>query len=48
MSESDLYFRQLHVGQMANFVYLIGSHRTREAMIVDPVFYDPKGEKQNV
>ena len=38
MSESDLYFRQLHVGQMANFVYLIGSHRTREAMIVDPAW----------
>jgi sarcosine oxidase subunit alpha len=22
--------------------------KTYEAMIVDPVFYDPKGEKQNV
>ena len=33
---SDLYFRQVPVGQMANFVYLIGSHATREALIVDP------------
>ena len=38
MPDSDLYFKQFHVGQMANFVYLIGSHSTREALIVDPAW----------
>lgn len=36
--ESDLYFRQLPVGQMANFAYLVGSHSTREALVVDPAW----------
>jgi hydroxyacylglutathione hydrolase len=36
--ESDLYFRQLPVGQMANFAYIIGSHATREALIIDPAW----------
>lgn len=35
---SDLYFRQLSVGPMANFIYLIGSKRTRECLIVDPAW----------
>ena len=35
---SDLYFKQLAVGPMQNFVYLIGSQRTRECMIVDPAW----------
>ncbi len=35
---SDLYFRQLPVGPMANFIYLIGSKRTRECLIVDPAW----------
>jgi glyoxylase-like metal-dependent hydrolase (beta-lactamase superfamily II) len=39
MSEtSDLYFRQIPVGQMANFAYLIGSRSTREALVVDPAW----------
>lgn len=38
MPDSDLYFKQYHVGQMANFVYLIGSHSSREALIVDPAW----------
>ena len=38
MPDSDLYFKQFHVGQMANFVYLIGSHSTHEALIVDPAW----------
>ena len=39
MSEpSDLYFQQLPVGQMANLAYLIGSRKTREALIVDPAW----------
>ena len=35
---SDLYFVQLPVGQMANLAYLIGSLETREAMVVDPAW----------
>lgn len=39
MSEpSDLYFRQLPVGEMANFAYLVGSVSTREAWLVDPAW----------
>ncbi len=39
MSEaSDLYFRQIQAGEMANFVYLIGSLSSREAVIVDPAW----------
>ena len=34
----DLYFRQVLAGPMANFVYLIGSHTTREAVLVDPAW----------
>lgn len=42
MSEtSDLYFRQIQLGEMANFVYLIGSRSTREAMVVDPAWDIP-------
>jgi glyoxylase-like metal-dependent hydrolase (beta-lactamase superfamily II) len=36
--ESDLYFQQIAVGQMANLAYLVGSHSTREALIVDPAW----------
>ncbi len=35
---SDLYFRQLAVGPMQNFIYLIGSQRTRECLVVDPAW----------
>ena len=38
MAESDLYFEQIPVGQMANFVYLVGSKSTRECLIVDPAW----------
>ena len=34
----DLYFRQIQLGPMANFVYLIGSLSTREALVVDPAW----------
>jgi glyoxylase-like metal-dependent hydrolase (beta-lactamase superfamily II) len=34
----DLIFKQILIGPMANFVYLIGSRRTREAAIVDPAW----------
>ena len=36
--ESDLYFRQTPVGQMANFAYLVGSLESREALVVDPAW----------
>jgi len=39
---SDLYFRQLAVGPMQNFIYLIGSRRTQECVIVDPA-WDSRG-----
>ncbi len=55
MSEgSDLYFRQIQAGEMANFVYLIGSNTTREAVIVDPAWNIPalldiaKNDEMNV
>ena len=35
---SDLYFRQIAVGQMANFAYLVGSRSAREALVVDPAW----------
>ena len=34
--ESDLYFRQIPVGEMANFAYLVGSQTRHEALVVDP------------
>lgn len=34
----DLYFRQVLIGAMANFSYLIGSLSTREAFVVDPAW----------
>ncbi len=36
--QDDLYFRQIQIGPMANFVYLIGSQSSREAAIVDPAW----------
>jgi len=37
-SQSDLYFAQLAVGEMANLAYLIGSHARRECLVVDPAW----------
>ncbi|MCA9662802.1 MAG: MBL fold metallo-hydrolase [Myxococcales bacterium] len=34
----DLYLRQVLIGPMANFVYFIGSKRTRECLLVDPAW----------
>ena len=36
--DSDLYFVQEPVGEMANLAYLVGSRATREALIVDPAW----------
>lgn len=38
MTHPDLYFRQLPLGPMANFVYLIGSKSRRECLLVDPAW----------
>lgn len=35
---STVYFRQLLVGPMENFVYAIGCERTRQAVLVDPAW----------
>src|SRR5690349_9480624 len=34
----DLYFRQIQIGPMANFVYLVGSRAAGEAVVVDPAW----------
>ncbi len=36
MTNSLLYLKQLELGPMQNFVYLIGDAQTREAAVVDP------------
>ena len=36
MAERAIYFKQLELGPMQNFVYLIGDPQTREAAVVDP------------
>ncbi len=33
-----LYLRQVELGEMANYVYLIGSTRTKEAAVIDPAW----------
>ncbi len=35
---SDLYFRQVPIGPMANFIYLIGSRSARTCVVVDPAW----------
>jgi glyoxylase-like metal-dependent hydrolase (beta-lactamase superfamily II) len=37
-----LYLKQMEVGPMQNFIYLIGNTQTREAFVVDPA-WDVKG-----
>ncbi len=36
--ESSLYLKQVELGQMANYVYFIGSTKTREVAVVDPAW----------
>jgi len=38
MSDSDLYFHQQLVGEMANLAYLIGSRSERRCWVVDPAW----------
>ena len=42
MSEPSLYLRQLELGPMQNFIYLIGDPRTREAAVIDPGWEVPQ------
>ena len=37
-AQSDLYFAQQSVGEMANLAYLIGSREQRKAFVVDPAW----------
>ena len=37
-TDSDLYLKQLELGPMENFVYLVGSKKTREVFVVDPAW----------
>lgn len=38
MENSSLYLKQLEIGPMQNFVYLIGDQETRECLVVDPAW----------
>jgi glyoxylase-like metal-dependent hydrolase (beta-lactamase superfamily II) len=38
MTESDLYLRQMEIGPMANFVYLIGPAGSPETAVIDPAW----------
>ena len=42
MAEQRLYFKQLELGPMQNFAYLIGDPKTREAAVVDPGWEIPE------
>jgi glyoxylase-like metal-dependent hydrolase (beta-lactamase superfamily II) len=37
-AQPTLYLRQIELGEMANYVYLIGSTRTKEAAVIDPAW----------
>jgi glyoxylase-like metal-dependent hydrolase (beta-lactamase superfamily II) len=41
MAESSLYFKQIEIGPMQNFTYLIGDTATREAVVVDAAWDIP-------
>lgn len=36
MEKSNLYLRQMEVGPMQNYVYLLGDPQTKEAAVIDP------------
>ncbi|MCI5071909.1 MBL fold metallo-hydrolase [bacterium] len=38
MSEKQIFFKQVEIGPMANFIYLIGDPKTRTAAVVDPAW----------
>ena len=42
MAATEVYFKQLELGPMQNFIYLIGDPATREAAVVDPGWEVPQ------
>lgn len=38
MTETALYLKQLQLGPMENFVYVVGDRRTREVVLIDPAW----------
>ena len=38
MEDKDLYFKQIPVGYMGNFIYLIGDRSSQECVMVDPAW----------
>lgn len=38
MTQSNFYLKQMELGPMENFVYLVGSKDTREVFVVDPAW----------
>ncbi len=42
MTQPAFYFKQLELGPMQNFIYLIGDPQTREAAVVDPGWQVPQ------
>ncbi len=42
MAESSLYFKQIEIGPMQNFAYLIGDTATHEAIVIDAAWDIPK------
>ena len=36
--ENNLYLKQMEIGPMENFVYLVGDKKTREVFVVDPAW----------
>src|SRR3990167_897974 len=42
MTQQAIYFKQLELGPMQNFIYLIGDPATREAAVVDPGWEIPR------
>ena len=37
-ADSPLYLKQMEIGTMENFVYLVGDKNTREVLVVDPAW----------
>ncbi|MBI4003671.1 MAG: MBL fold metallo-hydrolase [Candidatus Omnitrophica bacterium] len=42
MTQPSIYFKQLELGPMQNFIYLVGDPTTREAAVVDPGWEVPR------
>ena len=40
MDDRSIYLKQLELGPMQNFVYLVGDPVTRQCVVVDPAWKD--------